>query len=1415
MKKIAIVGLSCLFPGASSPEEYWANLVAGKDCRSIATPDRMGVEPMDYYANEKGRADRFYCTKGGYVGDFATQLAGLNIPEAELKRLDPVFLWSLHVARQALVDGGYSPGKIPDRTGVILGNLSFPTQASNSLFIPMVEHVVESALKKAGAGRDFAFSPWSDQTQTAWENGAISGYPAYVIAKALNLTGPRLALDAACSSSLYSVRLACDYLNSGRADMMLAGAVSAADPFFVNMGFSIFQASPLNKDSRPLDQNSGGLVAGEGAGMFVLKRLDDALAHGDRIHGVICGAGLSNDGRGASVLSPNPKGQRLAFERAYADAGMNPAQVGFVECHATGTPLGDGIELDSMEAFFQHHKAKPFIGSVKSGLGHLLTAAGMAGMIKLILSMQNRTIPGTVGLENPADSKNGFFKGLIPFSPVPWPSEEQKILGAVSAFGFGGANAHMVFERVGVSKANEDAKQSPRPFPQLAITGMDAYFGSCSGLDAFLDSNYQGEPQFIPLPKARWKGLNEQKDLLEKYGFKDGKPPKGGYIKDFDLDFLRFKIPPNPDDQLINQQMLAMKVADKAISRAGLSQGQNVAVLVAMGAEPELHRFRGRVNLDTRLPQSLRKGGISLAQGQEQDITKLCKDAVHNAAKVNQYTSFIGNIMAARIASLWDFSGPAFTVSCEENSVFRAVEIAAMLLEKDEVDAVVVGAVDLAGSAENVLWRNMQNPVHTGRATLSFDRGVNGWMVGEGAGAIVLKRADKARENHEPIQCLIRSLAIESGQDALSVERAACKAVEGAGISFGHIGYLEACASGMPEQDEAESAGLLQAYANGEEEPSCALGGAKALFGHCFAASQMVSLIRTALCVRHGFLPRTPGWSAPKNLETWNKSRFFVPERSQPWFENPENPNRTAAVSSLSQDGCSAHMILAEENQEIVPNLWSVGGPFIIPFSGDSRHALESQMDSLMRDLEAGKSPASCSAKYHARLKPGKFSLALVGSSRQELQGEADAAKQGMARAMESGNDWFSVRGSAFSPRPLGREGKVAFVYPGGFSSYPQMGRDFFQLFPPCRKTALNPGNDLGDLWWEKLLYPRGMTFTPLDQQVRALEKSPITMFESGIMYAISRTDAVRDCLGITPHMAFGYSMGEISMLHSLGVWERNDAMSKVLRKSPVFKTRLAGPMETVRKAWGLPSPKNEDEKIWHCFALKTSPANLRGILEAEKSGGGRPRVFHTFTNTPNEVVVAGDEQACMKVIHKAGCEYFEAPMGDAIHCDIVRADFNEMVGLHRLDVNRVGGVEFFTSVGCGPLVLGKSEIAWNIAEMYCTHVDFSALVSKAYGEGARVFIELGPRENCTQYIGEILGDRDHVAVATDRKGAGCRTSMLRSLARLFSHQVSMDLQFIIPKVNGESQGKQLIKTVTLGGENMEAAILEGARAIF
>lgn len=855
MENIAVVGIANLFPGSKTPEEFWQQLLEKQDCRSKATAAEMGVDPAKY-TGKKGDTDKFYCVHGGYIRDFDFDASAFvstsnGLTADYLNQLDDLNKWALYVTEQALKDAGYwgdSPAnkRLLEKCGVILGNLSFPTKSSNHLFMPLYHQVVDNTLKQL-LNNDFQLSSFSPEQAKAMgavhaDNALVAGYPSALLAKAVGLGGTHFSLDAACASSCYSVKLACDYLHTGKADMMLAGAVSGADPMFVNMGFSIFQAYPANNIHAPFDKNSQGLFAGEGAGMMVLKRHSDAVRDGDKIHAIIKGGALSNDGKGEFVLSPNTKGQVLVYERAYDNAGVDPKDVDYIECHATGTPKGDNVELGSMDTFFsrfpRENGNKPLLGSVKSNLGHLLTAAGMPGMTKAIRALNEAKIPATINLKEPLSSKKGYLGGAqMPTETVAWPaiSNNKPRTAGVSVFGFGGSNAHLVLQQpTQVLEKNNEAVKARQP---LAIIGMDAHFGQASNLAQFKKLIETNGNTFRELPTKRWKGIETNASVMN--ALQLPKAPKGGYVEQFDIDFLRFKVPPNDQDCLIPQQLMMMKVADNAAKDAGLVEGSNVAVLVAMGMELELHQYRGRVNLSTQIEESLTQQGVILTDEQRETLTNIAKDGVAFAAQLNQYTSFIGNIMASRISALWDFSGPAITLSAEENSVYRCVELAENLFQTSDVDAVIIASVDLAGSIENITLRQHYGKVSVEAQTADKALEQNQWLVGEGAAAFVVK--PQSQVNEQQVYATIDGIAFANGTDSQAISKAANQALNLANINANDISQVEAHASGFTEENNAEALSLPQLYAGKT------INSVKSNVGHLFNASGVASIVKSAL----------------------------------------------------------------------------------------------------------------------------------------------------------------------------------------------------------------------------------------------------------------------------------------------------------------------------------------------------------------------------------------------------------------------------------------------------------------------------------------------------------------------------------------------------------------------------------------
>ncbi|MGR5145970.1 beta-ketoacyl synthase N-terminal-like domain-containing protein [Photobacterium alginatilyticum] len=838
-KKIAIVGLANQYPDADTPKAFWQNLLDKRDSRSTLSPEKLGANP-DSYQGQQGESDRFYCDKGGYIQNFTFDASGYRLSAEKFEGLDDSFLWALDTSRKALADAGIPlNASVLERTGVIMGALSFPTTRSNDLFLPLYHSAVEKALQEKLANEHFSLSPSNAVTRDSNSaNGAAAHNASKLVADALGLGSAQLSLDAACASSVYSLKLACDYLNTGKADMMLAGAVSGADPFFINMGFSIFHAYPDHGVSVPFDSNSKGLFAGEGAGVLVLKRLEDAERDGDHIYAVVSGIGLSNDGRGQFVLSPNSKGQVQAFERAYDASDLAPESIEVIECHATGTPLGDKVEMTSMERFFAdklNGTQAPLIGSAKSNLGHLLTAAGMPGIMKMIFAMKEGVLPPSINLSTPLSSPDGLFGShTLPPQVQPWPDKagNPERRAGVSVFGFGGCNAHLLLEAY--SSRSEQAVSTPaasmnKPKPAVAaplkITGLASHFGSLKTINALSHAIETGADAFVALPKKRWKGLDQHPELLSQFGLHT--VPHGAYIDQFELDFLRFKVPPNEDDRLISQQLLLMKVADEAIRDAKLEAGQKVAVLVAMETELEMHQFRGRVNLHTQLADSLDNMGITLTDSEYQSLEAIAMDSVLDAAKLNQYTSFIGNIMASRIASLWDFNGPAFTISAAEQSVARCIDVAQNLMAQESLDAVVIAAVDLSGSAEQVILKNSITPV----ASTAQD---SGWQVGEGAGAIVLVDDQEVAVSHS--YGTVNALGFSSVDQSQSVTN---RLLTETGIAADNISLLEL-------NQAPESTGITAFPLSRATQTQ-----ASRRMGHCFAASGMASILHGLLSLNH------------------------------------------------------------------------------------------------------------------------------------------------------------------------------------------------------------------------------------------------------------------------------------------------------------------------------------------------------------------------------------------------------------------------------------------------------------------------------------------------------------------------------------------------------------------------------------
>jgi len=1337
-----------------------------RDLTGHATAEDFGTEPEGIFQQEKGVEDKCYSLRGGYIRDFKFDPKGYQLPSEYLAKQDKLYQWSLYAAKEALLDGGYlNRKKYLANCGLILGNLSFPTGSSHKLVSKMYTDTMADALKEILKQEDFTIKTHNSVKP---DNEVLEYTPSEMVTEALGLKGSHYCLDAACATSLYAIKLACDELVTGKSDLMLAGAVSASDQLFIHMGFSIFHAyAPRGSKFVPFDQDSAGLVSSEGAGMVLLKRLEDAERDGDNILGVIGGIGLSNDGRGKFLLSPNPKGQSLAFERAYTDKGISPKNTSYLECHATGTPLGDITELNSIANFFKAYDTTPLLGSVKSNMGHLLTAAGMTGLLKVLIAMQKEVIPPNINLENPIKADTDWAGSAKMITKLTkWKGAKKQ--AGINSFGFGGTNAHMVVRNWDEAWSGSEKSDMDTPLLPMAVIGMDAYFGDCKNLDEFYSTIYNGKQHFKDLPKDRWKGIEENTKLLRSYGFEDGEAPRGAYIDDFEIDLLRYKIQPKEAERLHPQQALLLKVADNAIKNAGLEEGGNIAVLVAMETELAIHQCLARWDVPWQIQDALRTYGIELTVEQEATLIQLCKSAIYfreGKTAPSEFTSFIGNLMACRISALWDFSGPAFTVSCGEHSMFKTLEIAQNMLSMGEVDAVVVGAVDLAGGVENVLLRNKKNKINSSeKSSLSFNQEDDGWLVGEGAGAIVLKKV--ADSTNDKVYTIIEEIG-----EKQSIES---------------CGYLELAATGIPSQDEAELNDLFKHKPNS----SIALGSVKANIGNAFAASGMASLIKTALCLHHRFIPGIPNWVAAKNRLAFENSAYYFPTESRPWILQNGQNTRQAALNGVGNTQIRFTEVSHTSTKE--NSFLHHNAPKLFLLKGSSEANLNQQLILLTEAAKTASDFTHLAQHFYAAFtdRKGTHSIVLIANNFSELEKEISFFQNQLGKSFQKNEALKTPRGSYFTPNPLGADGKVAFVYPGSATAYNRLGQDLFQLFPQLLSKYENELGDIDKFIGSDYLFPK---LQSREQTPPDIYQNAIAMMSAGVFYSVMYTDLLRNHFKLEPDMALGYSMGECSsMWYALGVWHPDGAHK--FRNSEIFKNRFAGNLELLAEHWEIST--QEAKERWISLVLLAPKSEVQKLLDNED------KVYLTFINTANEVVISGDKERCLAIAKTLKCPVIELPFQNVIHHDFCKTEKTGLLDMHNFKLVEKPKIDFYSSITKSVIPLDNQMIAENSVAVCAQQVDFPTTLKTVYKAGAKIFIEVGANSTCTNWMSSNLKDKAHLAVAIDQKGKSDAHALLHLLAQLVSHGLELDLSILYPVLAQDVKERQFMKKIIPGGQS-------------
>jgi PfaB family protein len=1173
---IAIIGQGCVLPGALSPEALWTLVQEGRSALSLPTAEdwRLAADvDRAKLAAEAGHP------AGGYVRGFESVFdpSGFAV---DVRGLDPVFQWTLHASREALRSARLDDAPQP-RGVVVLGNLSYP-----------VPELVELAL-----------DTWQAKGASAPEardarNRFMSGLPAALTAQALRFGLGGFALDAACASSLYAIRLACDRLHDGSADVALAGGVNHADSLFLHLGFTALAASSKTGQSRPFHRDADGLVPAHGAAMVVLRRLEDAVRDGAPILGVIRGVGLSNDGRGRGLLVPMESGQTRAMREAYAMSGLLPRDVSLVECHATGTVVGDGTELRSMRAVFDGVRDLP-IGSLKSNLGHSITASGAAGLLKVLAAMKAKIRPATLHVEAPLpELANGPIRLL--HAAEPWPSDGPR-RAAISNFGFGGNNAHLIVEEwTGRSEDAPSHVPAARANPDAAIAVV---------AQSVITGTAVGSAQFARV-------------------LFDANAPHGLRADPFELDVARLRIPPADLDACLPQQTLFLRAALDLDSTLQKLPPARTSLFVGMQCDAEV----ARCSLPWRLP------GRTHASGPNDP-----------ALTPAQVLGCMPNIVANRMGSLFDFQGPSFTLSGEEASGVLALQLAARALRAGEVDAAVVGAVDLCCE-----------PVHSASIrAVTGEAQTAAALPTDAAVVLVLKRLHDAERDGDAV--------------------------------------------------------LATVEASAEQGPSVRL---PRRLGHAHAASGLLHVAAAIAACEARALPAEDDQAAGP----------LLPDGGTRWVR--ATTNALGGLTSTTTVRCAtrarAGLAHADTTRMAV-------------FAADS-------IASLTRALETGQSSPH-----------GTYRAAIVAADDRELA-------ERIARTAAWLPTYDGTRTSPFEGVYLGAAatpGELSFVFTGPAGAYPGMGAELAVAFP-----------ELVDA---------------LGARMRSLRRAAGWVYEGGASYVAEpveklwgsslliqmHAELTRGLLGMRPSAAIGYCSGETNALFAMGAWDNLDGFRDDIDLQGVYTRELSGEMRCVREAW-------RTEKVdWATLRIRARVDDVRAAL------AGETRAYLTIINSPTDVVIAGETSACARVASKVGAHRARSIAYDFVmHCPEARRYAEAWHALHHRPTKPVPGVRFYTHSTLSSYAADAAACADALTGQAMNLVDFPAMVERAWADGVRVFVEHGPHGGCTKWISEVLGDREHVAVALDRYGRSSTLEAAEAVARLFAAGVPMDVSAFVSRLS-------------------------------
>ncbi|CAM5260603.1 3-ketoacyl-CoA thiolase [Streptomyces alboniger] len=890
---IAVVGMSGRFPGAPDLDAYWRLLSEG---RSAIAP-----VPARRWADGTGYTAGLLDLEGFDPGHF-------HLSDADAAAMDPQALLLLEETLFAFCDAGYAPDELKGRDiGVYVGGRS--------------RHVPDEAT--LGRSRNPVVAVGQN-------------YLAANLSHHFDLRGPSTVVDTACSSALVALHHAAQALRSGDVEAaVVAGVTLLPDAG----GHRLFDRRGLlntGTEFHVFDRRARGFTPAEGVGVLLLKPLAAAEAAGDRVHAVLKGIAVNNDGRTAGPATPNPGAQRSVMARALAKAGVAADDVTYIETNAAGSQIPDLIELKAIAAVYRDGSDTPCsLGSVKPNIGHPQCAEGIAGVIKTVLMLRNRAIVPFLSGRQPLEHFD-FAATPLRFERAltPWP--DAPLLAAVSSFADGGTNAHAVL----AGRTNgTTGRRAPLDRPRLArrglpaagaerfaVIGMAGHYPGAEDLDAFWANLKDGRDSVTEVPAQRWTP-----------GDGDGSR-WGGFLDDvgrFDADFFRIS---RPEAEITDpQERWFLRTCWEAIEDSGYTP-EGLAGAKGPDRRRAVGVFAGVMHKDYTLVAAEASAPVPLSLNQGQ--------------------------IANRVSFVCDFHGPSMTVDTLCSSSLTALHLAVESLRRGECEVAVAGGVNLSLHPGKYRTYGAVGMHSSDGRCRSFGEGGDGYVSAEGVGAVVLKPLAAAEADGDHIYAVVAGSAVNhvgsaSGFSVPSpVGQAAVitAALERAGVDARTIGYLEAHGTGTSLGDPVEIRGLSTAFGRHTDDRGfCAIGSVKSNIGHAESAAGVAGLTKAVLQLHHRTLVPSLHADTVNPLLGLDGTPFRLQRATEAWPAPPEGPRR-AGLSSFGATGAGAHIVLEEyvPAAEAAAASRTPGEPVVVPLSARTRDALRQSAARLRDALTQG-----------------------------------------------------------------------------------------------------------------------------------------------------------------------------------------------------------------------------------------------------------------------------------------------------------------------------------------------------------------------------------------------------------------------------------------------------------------------------